>query len=98
MPPGPPTCLVWASSDAPALTGGYLGTVRAVRDFCLAYGVRLVCIGAPPPGLAVEAGVATEHLGMMPYHAYLAHLRSPGAGYPGGAAGHRRRPGDAGLH
>lgn len=76
VPPGPPTCLVWASSDAPALTGGYLGTVRAVRDFCLAYGVRLVCIGAPPPGLAVEAGVATEHLGMMPYHAYLAHLRS----------------------
>ena len=76
VPPGPPTCLVWASSDAPALTGGYLGVVRAVRDFCLAYGVRLVCIGAPPPGLAVEAGVATEHLGMMPYHAYLAHLRS----------------------
>ncbi len=74
--PAPPTCVVWASSDTPALTGGYLGIVRAVRDFCLGYGLRLVCIGAPPPGLALEGGVETEHLGMMPYHAYLQHLRS----------------------
>jgi len=74
--PGPPTCVVWASSDAPALTGSYPGIVRAVRDFCLAHGLRLVCIGAPPPGLALEAGVATEHLGLMTYAAYLQHLRA----------------------
>lgn len=73
---GAPTCVVWASSDAPALTGSYAGVVRAVRDFCLAHGLRLVCIGAPPPGLASEGGVATEHLGLMPYAAYLAHLRA----------------------
>ncbi len=74
--PGPPSCVVWASSDTPALTGSYLGIVRAVRDFCLAYGLCLVCIGAPPPGLALQAGVATEHLGLMPYAAYLQHLRA----------------------
>lgn len=73
---GAPTCVVWASSDTPALTGSYAGIVRAVRDFCLAHGLRLVCIGAPPPGLALEAGVATEHLGLMPYAAYLSHLRA----------------------
>ncbi|MGI4951020.1 MAG: hypothetical protein ACRYGM_04385, partial [Janthinobacterium lividum] len=73
---GAPGCVVWASSDVPALTGSYAGVVRAVRDFCLAHGLRLVCIGAPPPGLALEAGVATEHLGLMPYAAYLSHLRA----------------------
>ncbi len=73
---GAPSCVVWASSDVPALTGSYAGIVRAVRDFCLAQGLRLVCIGAPPPGLALEAGVATEHLGLMPYAAYLSHLRA----------------------
>ena len=76
VPAGPPTCVVWASSDAPALTGSYASIVRAVRDFCLAHGLRLVCIGAPPPGLMLEAGVATEHLGLMPYAAYLSHLRA----------------------
>lgn len=73
---GAPGCVVWASSDVPALTGSYAGIVRAVRDFCLAHGLRLVCIGAPPPGLALEAGVSTEHLGLMPYAAYLSHLRA----------------------
>jgi len=73
---GAPSCVVWASSDVPALTGSYAGIVRAVRDFCLAHGLRLVCIGAPPPGLALEGGVATEHLGLMPYAAYLSHLRA----------------------
>lgn len=73
--PGEPTCIVWASSDKPALTGAYLGIVRAIRDFCLAHGLKLVCIGAPPPDLVLEAGVATEHLGMMAYAAYLDRLR-----------------------
>ena len=76
VPAGVPTCVVWASSDAPALTGSYASIVRAVRDFCLAHGLRLVCIGAPPPGLMLEGGVATEHLGLMPYAAYLSHLRA----------------------
>jgi len=73
--PGEPTCIVWASSDKPALTGAYLGVVRAIRDFCLAHGLKLVCIGAPPPGLIRESAVVTEHLGMMPYAAYLDRLR-----------------------
>lgn len=73
--PGEPTCIVWASSDTPALTGAYVGIVRAIRDFCLAHGLKLVCIGAPPPGLIRESAAVVEHLGMMPYAAYLDRLR-----------------------
>ena len=72
---GPPGCIVWASSDTPALTGSHLEVVRAIRDFCLLHGLPLVCIGAPPPALAVDAGVRTEHLGLMSYAAYLDRLR-----------------------
>lgn len=74
--PGEPRCLVWAQSDTPALAGDYLEVVRAVRDFCAANGLRLVCIGAPPPPLIAESGVEVEHIGLLPYHAYLAQLRA----------------------
>lgn len=74
--PGEPRCLVWSQSDKPALAGDYLEVVRAVRDFCAANGLRLVCIGAPPPPLIAEAGVEVEHVGLLPYQAYLAQLRA----------------------
>ena len=72
---GPPGCVVWASSDAPALTGSHLAVVRAIRDFCLLHGLPLVCIGAPPPAMVGDAGVRTEHLGLLSYAAYLDRLR-----------------------
>ena len=74
--PGEPSCLVWSSSDAPALAGDYLEVVRAMRDFCAANGLRLVCIGAAPPPLIAGSGVEVEHIGLLPYQAYLAQLRS----------------------
>lgn len=73
---GEPRCVVWSSSDAPALAGNYLEVVRAVRDFCAANGLRLVCIGASPPPLIAESGVEVEHIGLLPYQAYLAQLRA----------------------
>lgn len=73
--PGEPGCVVWASSDVPALTGSYLDVVRAIRGFCLAYGLKLVCIGAPPPDLMLDGGVQVEHLGILPYATYLQRLR-----------------------
>ncbi len=73
---GEPGCVVWSQSDTPALAGDSLEVVRAVRDFCAANGLRLVCIGAPPPPLIVESGVEVEHIGLLPYQAYLAQLRA----------------------
>jgi glycosyltransferase involved in cell wall biosynthesis len=75
-PAGPPTCLVWASSDTPALTDSRLGILKAVRDFCLAHKLRLVCIGNTPPALLLESGIEVEHAGMLPYQSYIEMLRS----------------------
>ncbi len=74
--PGEPRCVMWSQSDTPALAGDYLEVVRAVRDFCAANRLRLVCIGAPPPPLIAESGVEVEHIGLLPYPAYLAQLRA----------------------
>ncbi len=73
---GEPRCLLWSQSDTPALAGDYLEVVRAIRDFCIANRLRLVCIGAPPPPLIAESGVEVEHIGLLPYQAYLAQLRA----------------------
>jgi hypothetical protein len=42
-PIGEPTCVVWASSDVPALTEDRLAVLKAIRDFCLTQDLRLVC-------------------------------------------------------
>lgn len=75
-PVGEPDCVIWASSDTPALTAQGSEVIRAVRDFCLTYKLRLVCIGAQPPGLIAETDIEIEHIGLLPYHAYLDLLRS----------------------
>ncbi len=75
VPLGAPTALIWASSDQPAITHSRGDIVRAVRDTCLARGLRLIAVGAaPPPGLA-EAGVEVEWVGMLPPAQYQAFLR-----------------------
>ncbi len=78
--PGPPRAVVWASSDKPALTGSRTEVERAVRDFCLAHRLRLVCLGAPPPPVLAESAVEIEHVGLLSYADYLDRLRalSPG--------------------
>ena len=73
---GPPCAVVWASSDVPALTESRREVERAVRDFCQARRLRLVCLGVRPPGLLAEAGFPVEHVGLLPYNAYLDYLRS----------------------
>jgi hypothetical protein len=74
--PGPPSCLVWASSDTPALSESRLAILKAVRDFCLAHKLRLICIGNTPPPLLLESEVEVEHAGLLPYQNYLEVLRS----------------------
>lgn len=74
--PGPPRCVVWSSSDTPALTSTRLEVVRAVRDFCLTHELRLVCLGAAPIPMFAEGGVTVEHIGMLGYAAYMDTLRS----------------------
>ncbi len=78
--PGPPRAVIWASSDRPALTGSRAGVERAVRDFCLAHGLPLVCLGASPSPVLAESAVGIEHVGLLPYAEYLGRLRtlSPG--------------------
>lgn len=75
-PVGAPRFLVWASSDTPALTRSHLAVCKAVRDFCLAQGLALVCIGAEPPPLLAEADLEIEHITSVPYGSYLSLLRS----------------------
>ncbi len=72
--------MVWASSDAPALAGSRPEVERAVRDFCAAHGLPLLCIGAPPPAVLAESGLEVTHIPLLSYPAYLARLRgvSPG--------------------
>ena len=75
-PQGDPQCLIWASSDMPALMGEGRFVIQAVRDFCLATNLRVVSIGAPPPPLLLESAVEVEHVGLLAYPAYMALLRS----------------------
>lgn len=74
--PGPPRAVVWASSDTPALTGTRETVEQAVRDFCAAHRLRLICMGAPPSAALREAGLDIEHIGILPYGAYLDFLRA----------------------
>ena len=74
--PGPPNAVVWASSDQPALTGSRVEVERAVRDFCLAHGLRLVCMGAAPPAVLAESAVEIEHIGLVSHTEYLDRLRA----------------------
>ncbi len=73
---GPPRAVVWASSDTPALTETREAVERAVGDFCRAHRLRLVCLGAPPPALLAASGIEIQHVGMLPYGAYLEFLRA----------------------
>ena len=73
---GPPRALIWASSDRPALTASQGAVVRAVRDHCLAHGVRLVCVGAAPPDALLGSEVEVESIGLLPHEEYQALLRS----------------------
>jgi hypothetical protein len=75
-PSGPPGFLVWVSSDTPALTDSRAAVIKAIRDFCLAYGTRLACLGAPPPDLLTESEVEIVHVRQVPYASYLSLLRS----------------------
>lgn len=77
---GAARCVVWASSDAPALAGSRREVERAVRDFCVAHGLKLLCLGAPPPPSFRRAGIAVEHVGLLSYPAYLARLRDAAPG------------------
>ena len=70
---GTPRAVIWASSDLPALTAARPLVEAAVRDFCMAHRIKLVCLGAAPgPGLD---GAAIEHVGLLPRHAYLDYIR-----------------------
>ena len=73
---GKPHAMVWVSSDTPALTASRTEVVKAMRDFCLAYGLKLVCIGVEPPNLIAESDVEILHIRQIPYGSYLSMLRS----------------------
>jgi len=73
-PAGRPRALIWASSDTPALTTARDPIEAAVRDFCIAYRIRLVCLGAKPS--ATLAAAAPEHVGLLPRAAYLDYIRA----------------------
>lgn len=70
--------VVWASSDKPALTAARAEIERAVRDFCRAHRLRLLCIGAQPPETFADLDV--EHVGLVSYEAYQARLAAAAPG------------------
>ena len=72
--------LVWASSDKPALSASRREVERAVRDFGLAHGLELLCIGAEPPAIFAASGLPVEHVGLLSYPAYLERLRAAAPG------------------
>jgi len=74
--PGPPKAVVWASSDRPALTASRREIERAVRDFCLAHKLKVVCLGAKPPAILADSAMEIEHVGLQSYRAYLSRLRT----------------------
>lgn len=76
-PPGPPRAVIWASSDSPAVTASRVAIEQAVRDFCQAHAIRLVCMGAAPgPDLALAGQPGITHVGLLPRGAYLDYIRS----------------------
>lgn len=72
--------VVWASSDAPALAGSRGEIERAVRDFCRAHGLPVLCIGARAPTSFEAAGIVVEAAGLLAYPAYLERLRAAAPG------------------
>ncbi len=77
---GSPRTLVWASSDKPALSASRREVERAVRDFCLAHRLAIVCVGAKPPAAFAAAGLELAHVGLLSYAAYLDTLRAAAPG------------------
>ena len=75
-PSGPPGAVVWVSSDMPALTVSTAPVLKALRDFCLACDLTLVCVGHTPPVLITESGVRVRRLPMQRYADYLRLLSS----------------------
>lgn len=75
-PSGPPGAVVWVSSDMPALTVSSAPVLKALRDFCLAFDLTLVCVGHTPPVLITESGVRVHRLPMQRYADYLRLLSS----------------------
>ena len=75
---GPAHTLVWASSDKPALTAARAEIERAVRDFCQAHRLKLLCIGPQPPEIFADLDV--EHLGLLSHAAYMDRLRQAAPG------------------
>ena len=73
-PAGRPRALIWASSDSPALTTARPAIETAVRDYCRAHNIPLVCLGAPPS--AILASVRPAHIGLLPRAAYLDYIQS----------------------
>lgn len=65
-PPGPPCCLVWTSSDLPALTVSKQAVVRAVREFSRARHMPVRLIGAFDPAI-LQALPGALLMGRMDY-------------------------------
>ena len=74
--PGIPNAVIWASSDRPALAASADAIARAVRDHCLAYQTKLVCIGAEPHDALRVPGLDLEHIPVVPHAEYRARLRA----------------------
>ena len=77
---GAARAVVWSSSDAPALLGARVEIERAIRDFCRAHRLPVVCIGARVPAAFEQAGLVVEAVGHLPYPAYLARLAEAAPG------------------
>jgi hypothetical protein len=75
-PVGTPRFVVWGSSDTPALTSSRDAVIKAIRDFCVANHIKLVCLGADPPDAIMESAVEVTHIRSIPYGSYLSVLRS----------------------
>ena len=77
---GAARAVVWASSDAPALLGARVEVERAIRDFCRAHRLPVVCIGGHVPAVFERAGIVVEVVGHLPYPAYLERLAAAAPG------------------
>ena len=65
-PPAPPSCLVWTTSDLPALTVSKPGVVQAVRQFSRARNLPVRLIGDFEPAI-VQALPGAVVMGRMDY-------------------------------
>jgi len=65
-PPAPPRCLVWTSSDLPALTVSKRGVLQAVREFSRARNMPVRLIGEFDPAI-VQALPGAVAMGRMDY-------------------------------